>query len=343
MIRFDQDYTRGAHELILKKLVDTNYEQTPGYGTDYHCANASEYIRKACKHPDADIHFLVGGTQTNLTIISSILRPHQAVIAAETGHIATSETGAIEATGHKVLTIPTADGKITALQIKKLIEEHLRAPGRIHTPKPGMIFLAHSTETGGIYYKKELEEIKAVANEFDLPLFIDGARLGYAIAAKESDIDLADLAEICDVFYIGGTKVGALFGEAVVIMNERLKPDFRYIMKQRGALLAKGRLLGLQFEALFEDGLYLEISRQAVSMAMRIKEALIKKGIQLRYEAFTNQLFPVFSELEFKILSEKYILAQWSKENEHIVARICTDWSTQENHVEQFILDVENL
>ena len=339
LIRFENDYTRGAHPTILQRFVETNEKQTAGYGTDEICEQAARLIKRECNNEDVDVHFLVGGTQTNLTVIASILRSHEAVIAPVTGHIATSETGAIEATGHKVLTIPTETGKITAAQIEAVAA----APENVHAPKPGMIFISQSTEFGGVYTKAELLEIKRVANAYELPLFIDGARLGYAFASEENDATLADLAEICDVFYIGGTKVGALFGEAVVIVNDRLKRDFRYLMKQRGALLAKGRLLGLQFETFFTDDLYYNIAAHAVKMAMKIKAALTQKGIALAYPATTNQLFIELTQGQFEKLSEKYVFALWKKEEVRVIVRLCTDWSTHEAHVDQLIEDIHAL
>ena len=339
MIRFENDYTRGAHPRILARMVETNEEQSSGYGMDIYCESAAKMIKDLCQQPSADVHFFAGGTMTNLTIITSILRPHEAVIAPETGHIAVAETGAIEATGHKVITIPTNDGKITAEQIRAVID----IPDNVHAPRPRMIFLSQSTELGGIYTKAELLAIKAIATEFDVPLYIDGARLGYAFAASECDVTLADLAEICDVFYIGGTKVGALFGEAAVIVNEKLKRDFRYIMKQRGGLFAKGRLLGIQFEEFFKDGLYYEVGGYAVGLSMRIKKVLDEVGIPLKYPAVTNQLFIAFTDKQFAKISEKYVLTSWEKEAGITVARLCTDWSTREADVEQLIADIKDL
>lgn len=340
MIRFENDYTRGTHPRILKRLAETNEVQTSGYGNDDFCKKAAKLIKQECNNTNVDVHFLVGGTQTNLTVITSILRSHEAVVAPSTGHIATSETGAIEATGHKVITIPTTDtGKITAEQILSIVA----SPENIHAPKPGMIFISQSTELGGVYTKPELLEIKEVANEFDLPLFIDGARLGYALASEECDTTLADIAEICDVFYIGGTKVGAMFGEAVVIVNDKLKRDFRYIMKQRGGLLAKGRLLGVQFEEFFKDGLYYEVSEHAVLMSMKIKEALTEVGIPLKYPSTTNQLFIEFTDEQFTKLSNKYTFAPWIKGGSTIVVRLCTDWSTRIEDVDQLVEGIKNL
>jgi len=339
MIRFESDYTRGAHPRILAKLVKTNEEQTSGYSTDAYCEKATEMIKEACGQPSAEVHFLMGGTQTNLTIIASILRPFEAVVAPETGHIAVAETGAIEAVGHKIITIPTQTGKITAEQIRAVVD----MPENIHAPRPGMIFISQATELGGMYTKAELLAIKAVANEFKIPLFLDGARLGYTFASEECDVTLVDIAAICDVFYIGGTKMGALFGEAVVIVNDRFKPDFRYMMKQRGGLLAKGRLLGVQFEEFFRDGLYFEVGKHAINMAMQIKEALSEVGIALKYPAPTNQLFIAFTEAQFSKISEKYVLLPWMQEQGIVVARLITDWMTPPDDVEAFIKDIKRL
>ena len=339
MIHFDNDYTRGTHPRILARLAETNEIQTPGYGVDKYCANAADLIKKACAMPNADVHFIVGGTLTNLTIISSILRPHEAVIAPVTGHIAVAETGAIEATGHKVITIPTTTGKITAEEIR----HELSRGENVHAPIPRLIFISQSTELGGVYNRAELVAIRAVADEFDIPLFIDGARLGYALAAEDCDLTLAETAALCDIFYIGGTKVGALFGEAVVIMNDKLKRDFRYLMKQRGALMAKGRLLGIQFEEFFRDGLYLEVSEHAVQLAMKIKDVLAEVGIPLAYPATTNQLFIKFTKTQYEKISEKYVLAPWIRNENTIIARLCTDWSTPVTDVDALITDLRNL
>jgi len=339
MIRFESDYTRGAHPRILARLVETNEEQTSGYSTDPYYESASQIIKERCAQPHADVHFLVGGTVTNLTVITSILRPHEAVIAPVTGHIAVAETGAIEATGHKVITIPTVTGKITGEQIRKVID----VPENVHSPRPGMIFISQSTELGGVYTKAEMLAIKKVADEFDIPLFVDGARLGYGLVSKACDMTLADLASMCDIFYIGGTKVGALFGEAVVIINDRLKRDFRYIMKQRGGLFAKGRLLGVQFEEFFKDGLYEEVARHGVAMAMKINSALEEAGIPLAHPAVTNQLFVDFTDEQFDTLSKKYAFTLWEKKEGRTIARLCADWSTKIEHVNQLTADILKL
>jgi threonine aldolase len=344
MIRFENDYAEGAHKRILKRLVETNEEQTPGYGMDEHCEKARVYIREACDAKNADIHFLVGGTQTNTTIITSILRPYQGVISASTGHIATHETGAIEATGHKVITLPSDDGKIRAEQVKELYDAHWNDATHEHMVQPGLVYISNPTENGTTYSKSELEGLSKTCRECGLPLFIDGARLGYGLVSKDSDLSLADIASLCDVFYIGGTKIGALFGEAVVIINDDIKKDFRYMIKQKGGLLAKGRLLGIQFETLFEDGLYYEISNHAVEMAMMIREAFVEKDFSLRYDSKTNQQFPILHKDVITQLSKKYSFAIWEKVDEtHSVVRFCTSWATKKENVEMLIKDIKKL
>ena len=302
MIRFECDYGEGAHPRILERLAATNMEQTAGYGEDPHCEAARGYIRELCRMPDADVHFLVGGTQANLTVIAAALRPHQGVIAAESGHINVHETGAIAATGHKVITVPGENGKITAGEVRGVCDSHWRDPTHEHIAQPAMVYISNPSEIGTIYTLAELEEISKVCRKCGLPLFMDGARLGYGLACELCDYTLADIAALCDVFYIGGTKVGALFGEAVVITDAALKRDFRYIMKQRGAMLAKGRLLGIQFEALFEDGLYFEISRQATELAMKLRAACTAKGYPFLVDSMTNQQFPILPNSQIERL-----------------------------------------
>ncbi|XER07612.1 Low specificity L-threonine aldolase [Sporomusa rhizae] len=344
MIRFECDYTEGAHARIMKRLMDTNEEQTPGYGMDEHCERARAYIRKACQAENADVHFLVGGTQANTTIIASILRPHQGAVAASTGHIAVHETGAIEATGHKVLTLPSDDGKIKAEQVKELYDAHWNDVTHEHMVQPGLVYISHPTENGTTYSKSELEAISKVCRECGMPLVMDGARLGYGLTAKDSDLSLADIARLCDVFYIGGTKVGALMGEAVVIVNDALKKDFRYSIKQHGGMLAKGRLLGIQFETLFEDGLYYEISQHAVDMAMMIREAFAEQGFSFRYDSMTNQQFPILPNEALLKLSEKYSFSHWEKvDAENSAVRFCTSWATKKENVEMLIKDIKAL
>ncbi|ARJ39389.1 threonine aldolase [Sporosarcina ureae] len=344
MIRFENDYTEGAHTRILQRLIETNEEQTPGYGMDEHCEKAREYIRKECEAKEADVHFLVGGTQTNTTIIASILRPYQGAVAAESGHIATHETGAIESTGHKVLTVPSEDGKITAEQVKELVDAHWNDASPEHSVQPGLVYISNPTENGTTYTKAELEALSEVCGECELPLVLDGARLGYGLASVDNDITLADYARLCDVFYIGGTKIGALFGEAVVITNDSLKKDFRYFIKQRGGLLAKGRLLGIQFETLFEDGLYYEVSKHAVEMALILRQAFVENGFALRFDSTTNQQFPILPEYVMTELSKKYSFTFWEKvDATHSAVRFCTSWSTKKEHVDMLVNDLHRL
>ncbi|ASR45838.1 low specificity L-threonine aldolase [Paenibacillus kribbensis] len=344
MIRFECDYTEGAHERILQRLLETNDEQTGGYGVDEHCEKARAYIKKACGSENADVHFLVGGTQTNTTVISSILRPHQGAVAAVSGHIAVHETGAIEATGHKVLTLPSDDGKIRAEQVKELYDAHWNDAAPEHSVQPGMVYISQPTENGTIYTKSELEALSQVCRACGLPLFMDGARLGYGLVADDNDLSLADIAKLCDVFYIGGTKIGAMMGEAVVIVNDALKKDFRYMIKQKGGLLAKGRMLGIQFETLFEDGLYFDISKHAIDMAVLLQTALTKQGISFLYHSPTNQQFPILPDRTLKALSEKYTFSFWEKADAtHSVVRFCTSWATKKENVERLIQDIQAL
>ena len=344
MIRFECDYAEGAHPQILERLAQTNFEQTRGYGEDEYCANARRIIRHLCQAESADVHFLVGGTQTNTTVIASVLRPHQGVISAVTGHINVHETGAIEATGHKILALPAANSKLTGAQVEQVYLEHWRDANHEHTVQPGMVYLSNPTEGGVIYSKRELQAISSVCRKYHLPLFLDGARLGYGLAAENNDLTLPDIAKMCDVFYIGGTKVGALFGEALVIMNSSIKKDFRYFIKQRGGMLAKGRLLGIQFETLFTGGLYLDIARHAVRMAMMIRDAFRAKGIRFLCESPTNQQFPILSSEQINMLAQKYTFESWTTiDDRQIAVRFCTGWATREDDVHTLIKDIENL
>lgn len=344
MIRFDSDYCEGAHPEILSALERTNFEQTNGYGDDEHCRRAAELIRRECGCPDAGVHFLVGGTQTNLTVIDSILRPYQGVLCAAGGHIACHETGAVEATGHKVLPLADRAGRISARQVERECERHASDASREHTVQPGMVYISQSTECGTIYSKRELELMYEACGRLGLPLFIDGARLGYALAGSGGGLTLRDIAAGCDVFYIGGTKVGLLFGEAVVITNSALKRDFRYMMKRHGAMLAKGRLLGVQFEAAFDGGLYYRMSAHAVEQAMRIKSALTQRGIPLFNDSPTNQQFVIFTREQQKALSEKYVFCHWQRLDERRdVVRVCTSWATKPEAVDELIEDISRL
>ena len=342
MIRFECDYATGAHPKVLQKLVETNLEECPGYGVDDHCAHAAQMLKDLCKAPNADVHFLVGGTQTNMTVIAAALRPHQGAISAVSGHINGHETGAVEATGHKVLTLPSEDGKITGAQIGALCKAHFEDPSVEHLVQPGLVYISHPTEVGTLYTVKELEAIREAADRWHLPLFVDGARLVYGLAAGE--VTLADLARLADVFYLGGTKAGTLMGEAVVITNDALKPDFRYLIKQRGGMLAKGRLLGVQYEGLLEDNLFEEIGKKAVAQALRIRKAFEAKGYPLLFDSPTNQQFPILPKDKLARLSEKYTSCYWCDPDEdHSCVRYVTGWSTRDEDVDALIRDIEAL
>lgn len=341
MIAFNCDYNEGAHPRILEALERTNMEQTPGYGEDKYCEEAREIIKKICKAPQAAVHFLVGGTQANFTVISSILRPHQAALCASSGHINVHETGAIESCGHKVMTIPSEDGKIYANQVKEVYTAHVNDESFEHTTQPKLVYISNPTELGTLYSKKELEELRAVCAECGLYLYLDGARMGYGLCARGNDLDIETIAANCDVFYIGGTKVGALFGEAVVICNPALQEDFRYIIKQKGGMLAKGRLLGLQFLELFKDGLYFEISEHAIRLAMRLKDGLAEMGYQFLLDSVTNQQFVIVEDKKLEKLKEKYTYTYQGKYDEiSSVIRLCTSWATKEENVEAFLNDM---
>ena len=280
MIRLNNDYSEGCHPSILLRLNEMNLEQNPGYGTDTHCAEAADAVRKAFACPDADVHFLVGGTQANMTVIAAALRPYEAVLCADTGHINVHETGAVEGTGHKCIALQSRDGRISASQISvaaAMLDDNE------HVAKPAMVYISMSTELGTVYNRAQLRDIYLTCQKLGLYLFIDGARLGYALAAPTGDLTAADIAEMCDVFTVGGTKMGALFGEAIVINHPALKKHFRHMMKHQGGLLAKGWLLGVQFSALMADGLYFQLGQKAVKQAMRIRTALLEKGIPLQY------------------------------------------------------------
>ena len=344
MVYFTSDYTEGCHERILRRMIETNLEQTPGYGTDYHCMNAARYIKAECGREDLDVHFLVGGTQTNMTLIAAALRPHQGAVCAESGHIHVHETGAVEATGHKCLTLPSPDGKITAAQVANLVHLHRTDESMEHTVQPGIVYISNPTEYGTIYSKPELEELSAVCRENGLYLFLDGARLGYGLRCKENDVTLADLARLCDAFYIGGTKVGALFGEALVLTHPALKQDFRYLIKQHGGMLAKGRLLGIQFETLFEDGLYWQISDHALRMAETLRTALQDAGLPMQVNSPTNQLFPIVPDTLLAKIREKYAVTYMNRVDEtHSCIRLCTSWATREEDVQVFCDDLKNM
>lgn len=344
MIYFNCDYTEGAHPRILEKLMETNFDQTIGYGMDEHCQKAKEYIKAACKNENADVHFLVGGTQTNVTVIDAALRAYQGAVCAETGHINVHETGALEACGHKCITIPSSDGKIYEPEVRELLSTHFANGGDEHMVQPKLVYISNPTEYGTIYSKAELKGLYDLCKEYGAYLFLDGARLGYGLMCKENDLTLADIAKYTDVFYIGGTKVGALFGEAVVITNNELKPDFRYNIKQHGGMLAKGRLLGIQFETLFEDGLYFDIAGHAMNMAEKIRNKMIELGAEFTVASPTNQIFVSLPNDVIEELSKKYVLEPWGKvDDTHTSMRICTSWATKEENVDALLSDMERV
>ena len=326
---FACDYMEGAHPDIMQRLMETNLVKTAGYGLDEYCDSAKEKIRAACGAPDAEVHFLVGGTQTNATVIDALLKSYQGVVAAETGHISTHEAGAIEFGGHKIMTLPHNNGKINAAHVRAMLEGYYNDGNHDHMVMPGMIYVSHPTEYGTLYSRAELEAISSVCREYHIPLYLDGARLAYALTCPQNDITLADLASLCDVFYIGGTKCGALFGEAVVIPRPGLIPHFFTIIKQHGALLAKGRLLGIQFDALFTDGLYAHIGDIAIKAADRIRYALAENGYQLCFDSPTNQVFCILEDSVMEKLAEHAEFSFWEKyDDTHTVIRFATSWAT---------------
>ena len=342
MIRFESDYLEGALPEVMQALSDSNYAQTPGYGEDEYCEEARALIREKCAAPEADVHFLVGGTQANMIVIAAALRPHQAAIAAETGHIAVHETGSIEATGHKVITLKSGDGKISAGQVRECVEAHWNDATHEHMAQPALVYISQPTENGTLYSLAELEELGAVCREKGLIFFVDGARLGTALVS--GDATLADLARLTDVFYIGGTKLGALFGEAAVITDKALARDFRYIIKQRGGMFAKGRLLGVQFGALMKGGLYERTAKREVDLAMKLRAAFEAKGWPLYYDSPTNQQFPVVPDAALEKLAEKYSFSHWGKIDEgHTAVRFCTGWSTRDEDIDTLIRDIQAL
>lgn len=337
MYLFQCDYNMLCHPKVLQRMHDTAQQAMLGYGNDDACARAADMIRKLCDNANLSVHFLSGGTQTNLTVIAAALRPYQGVLAPFSAHISEHETGAIEATGHKVLTLPATLGKITAQQIDDAVALHYipTGPGPEHTPQPKMVYISMSTEMGTLYTLDELKAIHSVCKRRNLYLYIDGARLGYALSAVGNDVTLPDLAQLCDAFYIGGTKQGAMFGEAVVIPNPQLAEDFRYMIKRQGGMLAKGWTMGLQFEALLEDGLYFEIARQANEKADRIRSALQKAGIPTPFVSTTNQVFAVMTDEALHELAKEFLFTEWERVDEnHRMIRFCTSWSTTDEQVD---------
>ena len=336
MLSFENDYNAGAHPLILKALVDTNLIRQPGYGNDDFCRSAAEKIRTACDCPEAEVYFISGGTQTNQVVISSLLRSYEGVISAVSGHVNGHEAGAIEYSGHKVLALPQHEGKIDPSELEDWIKSFYADESHEHMVFPGMVYLSHPTEYGTLYSKAELERISRVCRSHDLPLFLDGARLGYGLMSRGTDLSLEDIARLCDVFYIGGTKVGALCGEALVFTRKNAPEHFPTLIKQRGAMLAKGRLLGLQFDALFTDGLYFAIGRHAIEKAERLKQMFRERGYAFYLESPTNQQFIVLDKEKAEELRQHVRFTVWEKPDEgHIVARFCTSWATTDEELDE--------
>lgn len=344
MYFFHNDYNEACHPAVLQKITMSASVPHVGYGADECCAAAARLIREKCQKDDLAVHFLVGGTQTNLTVIASALRPHQAVITADSGHVNVHETGAIEATGHKLILLPEQDGKILPEQVEKAVLSQRLSKDAEHIAQPKLVYISNPTEFGTTYSLTELEELSAICRKYGLYLFADGARLGYALVSTDYDVTLADMARLTDVFYIGGTKVGAMFGEAVVISNPAIAEDFRYLMKQRGGLLAKGWLLGLQFEALFENDLYYEISRHAVAQADRLRQTFAELGCPLVCPNQTNQVFVTLPNTVLAELSAEFTYATWdSVDDDHTTVRFCTSWATKPESVEALCLTLQKL
>lgn len=337
MLYFDSDYMEGMHPKILNRLSEINMEKTAGYGTDEICKRAKEKIRTACDCPAAEVHFLVGGTQTNAVVIKALLRSYEGVIAADTGHINAHEAGAIEAGGHKVLALPNHDGKLNAKDVERYLETFYQDESHEHMVKPGMVYISHPTEYGTLYTREELEQLKAVCKRYHMPLYLDGARLGYGLAARKTDVTLPLIAQLCDVFYIGGTKVGAMFGEAVVF-TERTPEGFFSLTKQCGALLAKGWMLGVQFDELFSDDLYLKCGQNAIETAQRLKDGLKEKGYAFYLDSPTNQQFVVLENEKMKELKKEVSFSFWQTVDEtHTVVRFATSWATQMEEIEELL------
>lgn len=329
MLSFECDYNRGAHGKVLEHLIETNMEPLPGYGEDQYSKRAKEKIKAECHCPDAEVYFLAGGTQTNQVVIDSLLTKYEGVIAADTGHINVHEAGAIEFTGHKVLAIPHVNGKLVAADVRSYLEKFYDDTTHEHMVFPGMVYISHPTEYGTLYSMDELKDLSHLCREYDIPLFMDGARLGYGLMVKDTLLTLPDIAKLCDVFYIGGTKVGALCGEAVVFTHGNAPKHFVTTIKQHGALTAKGRLLGVQFDALFTDDLYFKISRNAIAMAEVLKRIFREKGYEFFIDSPTNQIFIVLENEKMKALAKEVTFSFWERKDEdHTVVRFATSWAT---------------
>lgn len=338
MLSFENDYSEGAHEKILQRFLETNYEQTVGYGLDPYTASAKEKIKAACQCLEAQVYFLAGGTQTNRIVIDTILQKYEGVLAATSGHISIHEAGAIEASGHKVLQLPAKDGKISGEVVETYVKNFYADGTWEHMVAPGMVYISHPTEYGTLYSKEELQQLSQVCRTYHLPLYVDGARLGYGLMSSQTDVTLADLAELCDVFYIGGTKVGALCGEAVVFTKHNMPAHFMTSVKQNGALMAKGRVIGLQFDTLFTDGLYFKISRHAIEMAELLKAGLTEKGYSFFLDSPTNQQFVILQNDQMEVLSKTVRFSVWEPyDDQHTVVRFATSWATTREQVEQLL------
>lgn len=336
MLSFECDYTEGAHEKILQRLIEVNREHLSGYGSDRYCESAKEKIRRECQCPDAEISFLVGGTQTNAVVIDAMLKSYEGVVAVKTGHVNAHEAGAIEYTGHKVLEVPQHEGKMDAGELETYLDSFWKDDNYEHMVFPGMVYISHPTEYGTLYSKKELSDLSSVCRKYKIPLYMDGARLGYGLMSKKTDVTLPMIADFCDVFYIGGTKVGALCGEAVVFTKNNMPAHFLTIVKQHGALLAKRWLLGLQFDTLFTDDLYYEISRHAIEMAEVLKDGFEKKGYSFFLESPTNQQFIILENQQMERLKDKVTFSYWEKVDEHhTVVRFATSWATTKEDIEK--------
>ena len=335
MISFESDYTTGAHPEILRKLTETNMEMMSGYGSDRYCISAREKIRAACGSQEADVQFLTGGTQTNALVISMMLKDYEGVIAAQTGHINVHEAGAIENTGHKVMTLPQHNGRIDPEELETYVRDYYQDETYEHMVFPGMVYISHPTEYGTLYRRAELEKLSEICSRYNMKLYMDGARLGYGLASLQTDVTLQDITRLCDVFFIGGTKVGALCGEAVVFTRNNTPDHFLNLIKRRGALLAKGRLLGVQFDTLFTDDLYFKISRHAVDKAEELKQIFRDKGYEFFLESPTNQQFVIIGNNKMEKLKEKVAFGFWEKyDDEHTVVRFATSWSTTDQDME---------
>ena len=338
MLSFENDYSEGAHEKILQRFLETNFVQVPGYGNDPYSESAKEKIRAACQCPQAEIFFLTGGTQTNAVVIDSMLQAYEGVVSAQTGHVNAHEAGAIEYTGHKVMPVPQYDGKMKAEDLESLLKTFWQDESHEHMVFPGMVYISHPTEYGTLYTKQELTDLSAVCRRYSIPLYLDGARLGYGLMSRQTDVTLPDIAELCDVFYIGGTKVGALCGEAVVFTKNNMPKYFLTHVKQHGALLAKGRLAGVQFDTLFTDNLYFEISKHAIDMAELLKQGLVEKGYPFFIDSPTNQQFIILEDEKMETLKEQVRFCFWEKlDDTHTVVRFATSWATPEENIRKLM------